>query len=530
MRSFHLPGRSMAYGANGMCASSTPASTLAAIDVLRRGGNAVDAAVTASAVLLVSEPHMTGIGGDCFALIGRKDGSITGLNASGPAAKGADQDWLSSSGLTKIGGDSVHSVTVPGAIDGWDRLLKDHGTIGLGEALAPAIELAEAGSVITPRLGHDWATQVDKLAANDGASLHYLKEGRAPKTGETMTYPSLARTLKCLADKGRDAFYQGEIAEDMVTYLRSCGSLLTLEDFAATKADYVDPISTLYQDREVLEIPPSGQGIVALAMLNILSRLDIARYAPDSLERYHLQAEASRLAFELRSRYVADPDLADVPVEHILSMDLADKLAARIDLKTAIPDIAEAAGPRFSDTIYLTVVDRDRTAVSFINSVYGLFGVGMATPNTGIMFHNRGSCFVAESGHPNCIAPRKRPMHTIIPSMVRQEGRVVMPFGVMGGDYQPMGHAQVMVNMFNYGMDIQEALDFPRFFPDPYTGVVGLEQGVPEAVAAGLADLGHTVERSPAPWGGGQGIVIDWDQGILVGGSDPRKDGMALGY
>lgn len=530
MRSFHVPGRSMAYGANGMCASSTPASTLAALDVLRRGGNAIDAAVTASAVLLVSEPHMTGIGGDCFALIGREDGSVTGLNASGRAASAADEEWLSSSGLTMIAGDSVHSVTVPGALDGWDRLLRDHGTISLGDALQPAIELADHGAVITPRLAHDWAGQVDKLSANDGAAMHYLRQGRAPRPGEVMTYPALSRTLKILAEKGCDAFYQGEVAEDMVAYLRGHGSLLTLDDFAATKSDYVEPISTTYQGREVLEIPPSGQGIVALAMLNILDRCNLGDYAPDSLERYHMQAEASRLAFELRSRHVADPDLADVPIDYILSAELADRLAARIDLKAAIADIPDAVGPRFSDTIYLTVVDKDRTAISFINSVYGLFGVGMATPNTGIMFHNRGSCFVAEPGHPNCIAPRKRPMHTIIPSMVREGGRVVMPFGVMGGDYQPMGHAQVMVNMCNYGMDIQEALDFPRFFPDPYTGVVGLEQGVPEAVAAGLAGLGHSVVRSPTPWGGGQGIVIDWDRGTLAGGSDPRKDGIALGY
>lgn len=530
MRSFHDPGRSTAYGANGMCASSTPASTLAAVDVLRRGGNAVDAAVTASAVLLVTEPHMTGIGGDCFVLIGRADGSVTGLNAAGRAAAGADEGWLKSSGLTEIAGDNVHSITVPGAVDGWDRMLKDHGTMDLGQALQPAIEIGEAGAVTTPRLASDWAGLIDKLAANDAAAMHFLKDGRAPGLGEVMTYPALVKTLKLLAANGRDAFYHGEIAEDMVAHLRGLGSLLTLEDFAATQADYVEPISTTYQGREVLEIPPSGQGIVALVMLNILSRLDIASFAPDSLERHHLQIEASRLAFELRSRHVADPDLADVPVDYLLSMELADQLAARIDMKAAIADIRQAVGPRYSDTIYLTVVDKDRTAVSFINSIYGMFGVGIATPNTGIMLHNRGSCFVAEPGHPNCIGPRKRPMHTIIPSMVRHNGRIAMPFGVMGADYQPMGHTQVMTNMVDFGMDIQEALDFPRFFPDARTGIVGLEQGVSEDVAAGLCELGHMVVRAAAPWGGGQAIVIDWEQGTLAGGSDPRKDGMALGY
>ena len=513
-----------------MCASSTPASTLAAVDMLRRGGNAVDAAVTASAVLLVSEPHMTGIGGDCFALIGKADGSVTGLNAHGRSAKAADADWLKSSGLKEIAGDSVHSITVPGAIDGWDRLLKDHGTVSLADALAPAIEIAEAGQVTTPRLAVDWQQKVDKLSADEGARTHYLKDGRAPRLGEVMTYPAFAKTLRILAEKGRDAFYEGELAEDMVACLKDRGSLLTLDDFAATRCDYVDPILTTYADREILEIPPSGQGITALVMLNILKRFDVRALAPDSLERHHLQIEAARLAYELRARHVADPDMSEVPVDWLLSEELADSLAARIDMKRAIDDIPAAVGPKLSDTIYLCVVDKDRTAVSFINSVYGSFGVGIATPRTGIMFHNRGSCFVAEPGHPNCIGPAKRPMHTIIPSMVRMGGTITMPFGVMGADYQPMGHTQVMLNMFDYGMDIQEALDFPRFFPDPDNHIVGLEEGVSDSVARGLADLGHTVERAPSPWGGGQGIAIDREQGTLTGGSDPRKDGIALGY
>ena len=530
MRSFHLPGRSTAYGENGMCASSTTASTLAAVDMLRRGGNAIDAAVTASAVLLVSEPHMTGIGGDCFALIGRIDGSVTGLNAHGRAAGAADEDWLKQSGLTQIAGDSVHAVTVPGAIDGWDRLLRDHGTVSLGDALQPAIEMAEAGCVVTPRVASDWAKVVDKLSANEGASQHYLGDGRAPRLGEVMTYPAFARTLRSIAEKGRAAFYEGELAEDMVACLRAHGSLLTLDDFAATSADYVDPISTTFAGHDILEIPPSGQGITALVMLNILKRFDIGSRAADSLERHHLQIEAAKLAYELRARHVADPEHAHVPVDELLSDVLADRLADRIDMTRAISDVPAAVGPRFSDTIYLCVVDKDRTAVSFINSVYASFGVGIATPESSIMFHNRGSCFVAEPGHPNCIGPGKRPMHTIIPAMVRVGDRVTMPFGVMGADYQPMGHAQVLLNTLVYGMDVQEAIDYPRFFPDPYSHVVGLEEGVSDEVAAGLAGLGHRVVPADSPWGGGQGIVIDWDQGTLAGGSDPRKDGCAIGY
>ena len=533
MRSFHFPGRSTAHGANGMCASSSPAASLAALDILRAGGNAVDAAIAASAVILITEPHMTGIGGDCFALIGKADGSVTGINASGRAAAAADEDWLRSTGWgSEVPGDSVHSVTVPGAIDGWDRLLKDHGTMGFAEVFAPAIALAETGTPTMPRVASDWAGHVDRLASDEGGRQHYLKDGRSPRVGEMMTHAALGRSLKLIAEQGRDVFYSGEIAESLVGHLQSLGSLLTLDDFARTQADYVEPISTEFQGHELMEIPPTGQGITALVMLNILKRFDLSAHAPDSVERHHLQTEAARLAFELRHRHVADPGFADVPVEHMLSDALADELAGRIDMGRAIPDIPAAVGPRYANTIYLTVVDKDRTAVSFINSIYNSFGVGIACPKTGILLHNRGACFSAEPDHPNCIGPGKRPMHTIIPGMVRRDGKVVMPFGVMGADYQPMGHAQVLVNMLTYGMDIQEALDYPRFFPDIYSSssTVALEEGVSETVATGLAGLGHQVIRAGSPWGGGQGIAIDLDEGTLTGGSDPRKDGIALGY
>ena len=532
MRSFHLPGRSTAHGVNGMCASSSPAASLAALDILRAGGNAVDAAIAASAVILITEPHMTGIGGDCFALIGKADGSVTGINASGRAAAAADEDWLRSMGWSEVPADSVHSVTVPGAIDGWDRLLKDHGTMEFAQVFAPAIALAENGTPTMPRVAADWENHVERLAADEGASRHYLKDGRAPRVGEVMTHGALGQSLKLIAEQGRDVFYSGEIAENLVATLQGLGSLLTMNDFATTEADYVEPISTDFLGHELLEIPPTGQGITALVMLNILKRFDLSAHAPDSVERYHLQIEAARLGYEMRQRHVADPGFADVPVDHMLSDALADELAGRIDMNAAIADIPAAAGPRYANTIYLTVVDKDRTAVSFINSIYHSFGAGIACPKTGILLHSRGACFSAEPGHPNCIGPGKRPMHTIIPGMVRREGKVVMPFGVMGADYQPMGHVQVLVNMLTHGMDIQEALDYPRFFPDIYSNSreVGLEEGVPESVAAGLVALGHQVTRAPSPWGGGQGIVIDWDEGTLIGGSDPRKDGIALGY
>ncbi len=525
MRSFQKPGRSAAYGTNGMAATSAPPATLAAIDVLRAGGNAVDAAVTASAVLCVVEPAMTGIGGDCFALIGMPDGKVHGLNGSGRAALRADADWLKSSGLAEIDPYSVHSVTVPGAIDAWDTLLKTHGTTTLGDCLEPAIRMAEEGAPVTPRVAFDWLEDATVLAADEGGRTHCLKNGRAPQAGETMAYPALAKTMRLLAAKGRDAFYAGEIAEDIVNCLERKGSLLSLADFAKNESTWVEPISTSFAEHEFLEIPPNGQGLTALIALNILSHFGLKRYDPASPERMHLEIEAMKLAWELRNRHIADPDFAEIPMQELLHSKTSARLACLIDMRRAL-DIATALPP--SDTIYLTVVDRDRLAVSFINSVYYGFGSGIVTPKTGIALQNRGSGFVTTPGHPNCIGPGKRPLHTIIPAMVRKDGLVDMSYGVMGGDYQPMGHVTVAVNRYIYGMDPQEAIDWPRYVPSD--GEVLVEDGVPEALQAELAKKGHRIASTAKPLGGGQAIAIDRKLGMLVGGSDPRKDGLALGY
>ncbi len=523
MRNFHLPGRSAAYGTNGMAATSAPPATLAAIDVLRAGGNAVDAAVTASAVLCVVEPAMTGIGGDCFVLVGMPDGNIHGLNGSGRSALRADADWLKASGLAEIGPRNIHAVTVPGAIDAWDTLLKAHGTLTLGDCLLPAIRMAEEGVPVTPRVAFDWPAPM--LAADDGGRLHYLKDGKAPKAGVIMHYPALAKTLRLLATKGRDAFYNGEIAEDVVAHLAKRGSLLALVDFARTKSTWVIPISTVFSRHEIIEIPPNGQGLTALIALNVLSHFGLERHDPESPERMHLEIEAVKLAWSLRNRHIGDPDFSDVPVSDLLSPQTSARLAGLIDMKQAL-DIAVALPP--SDTVYLTVVDRNRMAVSFINSIYYNFGSGIVTPKTGIALQNRGTDFVTTPGHPNCIGPGKRPLHTIIPAMARKDGHIDMSYGVMGGDYQPMGHVTVAVDRYIHGMDPQEAIDRPRYVPS--AGEVLVEEGVPEAARAGLARKGHRIVPAPSPLGGGQAIVIDRKRGTLVGGSDPRKDGLALGY
>jgi len=528
MRNFQLPGRSVAYGINGMAAASSPLATLAALDVLKNNGNAVDAAVTASAVLCITEPHMTGIGGDCFALIGKRDGTIEGINGSGRAARKADATWLASARLSAIEPRSVHAVTVPGAIDAWAALLERHGTMDLKEALKPAIRLAEDGVPTTPRVAFDWAEDVNDIAHDEGMKLHYLANGRAPEAGEVMRYPALARTLRRIGEKGRDGFYAGEVADEIVTHLAQRGSLLTLDDFAATKSSWVEPISTTFAGVEILEIPPNGSGLTALIALNILEELDMARYDDGSAERYHLQIEALKLAWVLRNRHIADATAMTVEPQALLSRKVAQELAALIDMKKALAAPENMVPMPGSDTVYLTVADKEGMAVSFINSIYWSFGSGIVTPKSGIALQNRGANFVTTPGHPNCIGPGKRPLHTIIPAMVRAKGKVDLSFGVMGGAYQPMGHMAVMLNRYVYGQDVQAALDFPRLFPQE--GRVDVEAGIGATVRRGLSERGHVIADLMEPLGGGQAILFDHKHGVLAGGSDFRKDGLALGY
>jgi gamma-glutamyltranspeptidase / glutathione hydrolase len=525
MRNFDQPGRSVALGANGMAATSSPLATLAAIDVLRAGGNAVDAAITASAILCITEPHMTGIGGDCFALIGKPNGTVLSLNGSGRSSAKADADWLKASGLTEIAPQSVHAITVPGAIDAWDGLLKQEGTMTLGEALKPAIKLAEKGVPTTPRVARDWPECEALLAADEGGAKHYLVNGRAPREGEVMAYPALAKTLKHIARHGRAGFYEGTIAQEIVKHLAARGGLLTAEDFAATEASWVKPIATHFADHDILEIPPNGQGLTVLIALNILQNFGLRRYEPDSPERRHLEIEAVKLAWILRNRHIADPDFTEIPVSDLLSVEKSQRLASLIDLNHSRD--ANISLPS-SDTVYLSVVDKNRLSVSFINSIYWDFGSGIITPKSGITLQNRGKGFVTQPGHPNCVGPSKRPLHTLIPAMARKDGKIDMSFGVMGGDFQPMGQVNVVVNRYVYGMDPQAALDFPRLFPQGEA--VLTESTVPDSVLASLAAKGHRIMPANEPLGGGQAIVIDHARGLLIGGSDHRKDGFALGY
>lgn len=531
MRDFELPGRSTVHAAEGMAATSHPISTQVAVQILQSGGNAMDAAIAACAVQGIVEPGSTGIGGDCFALYapGGAD-RIVAYNGSGRAPAAASADWYAERGIDSLEPHSAHTVTVPGAVEAWARLAADHGTRPLGELLAPAIHYARHGAPVAPRARLDWSHHEELLGRDATARSTFLVDGHAPPVGMLHRQPLLAETLDAIAAQGPRAFYEGPIAEDMVSHLRSLGGLHTLDDFAATQGAYVTPIRSGYRGYEVVECPPNGQGIIALIILNILAGYDSGDVGHLSLERIHREVEAGRLAYHVRNALVADPDQAHVPTDWMLSAAHADALRSRIDPARRLEPLPAVQAPVNEDTVYVSVVDRDRNTVSFINSIFSPFGSGIVSPRSGVLLHNRGRGFSLQPGHPNAIAPGKRPLNTIIPGMLVRDGRVQMPFGVMGGHYQASGHAWFLSNMLDYGMDLQEAMDLPRMFADPVSGKVQVEATLPDTILKGLEGLGHQLVRPPRPIGGSQAVWIDWDAGTLVGASDHRKDGCALGY
>ena len=525
MRDFHFPGRSAVMATNGMCATSTPLAAQVAVDILRKGGNAMDAAIAGSVLLGICEPASTGIGGDCFALISPAGSEeVFAFNGSGRAPAGANAADLRARSLEAVPLFGVEAVTIPGAIDGFCTLSERYGKLGLSDSLAPVIHYAEEGIPVGPRSAFDWQQTQSNLQGH--GRRHYLKDGQPLSKGDIFRAPGQAEVLRRVAAQGRDAFYTGEIAEDMVATLRAMGGVHTLDDFAATSGNDATPIAGHYKGAELLEHPPNGQGATAILMLNILSHFDVASMDPFGVMRTHIEAEAAKLAYDARDRLIADPDTTS-RTQHMLSLQTAEKLAALIDPKRAMPAAAPLTEAVHKDTVYLTVVDKDGMAVSMIYSIFHAFGSGIASDKFGILMQNRGGGFTLKEGHPNEMLGGKRPMHTIIPGMVRRDGRVEMPFGVMGGHYQPNGHARVLSNIEDFGMDPQAALDAPRAFTED--GTLKLERGYSDSVKQGLADLGHKIAVPDMPIGGAQAIRIH-PSGVLEGASDPRKDGAAIGY
>ena len=529
-----LSRRSAVMSNGGMVATSQPLATQAGVNMLLQGGNAIDAAIATAAALNVVEPMMTGIGGDVFALVYlNRSNELKGLNASGRATYAANLETLRNLGYQKMPETGIHTVTIPGALDGWCSLLDNYGTMSLAQVLAPAVALAEHGFPVTEVIGHWWQVNTAKLQANVAAARTYLIAGRAPESGEIFVQPELANTFRKIAREGRDVFYRGEIAEAIVACSRENGGLITMQDLNDHTSTWVTPISTNYRGYDIYECPPNGQGLVTLLALNILEGYDLQSLGHNSPEYLHFLLEALKLAFADADRYVVDPDFVDIPLEDLLSKSYAEQRRRLIDANKARQRVAAGVPGAEGDTVYLAVTDKEGNSVSFINSLYQGFGSGIVVGGTGICLQNRGALFSLEPDHPNCIEPHKRPYHTIIPAMVFKDGDLFLTFGVMGGFMQPQGQVQVLLSIIDFGMDVQTALDAPRFRYYQVNDECAFEPGFPSDVLQTLVDKGHQIVKLDDPYsqqfGGAQAIMVHPQTKALIAGSDPRKDGCAIG-
>lgn len=511
-----------------MAVSSQPLAVEAAINVLRAGGNAVDAAVTATALLSVVEPMSTGLGGDCFALIYLAgEQRLIGLNASGRVPSAASVDALLERGFKQVPLEGPLSITVPGALDGLARCLVHFGTITLEQALEPAVFYAERGFPVTEIVAQLWQRSREKLARNAESARVYLPQGRVPRPGELFRNPDLARTLKAIGQHGPDLFYRGEIGKAIVAAIRELGGLISLEDLAAHASDWVEPIETSYRGYDVVEMPPNSQGLATLVALNIVEGYRLSEMEHNSAQYLHCLIEAMRLALSDAQSHVADP-AEPIDLKELISKQYAQRRRAQID-----PNRACDAGARArclqSDTVYVAVVDEQRNVVSMMSSLFKAFGSGITVPHTGLLLQNRGACFRLDPGHPNRLAPGKRPFHTVMPAMIMRDRHPWACLGMVGGLMQPQGQLQVICNLIDFEMDPQAALDAPRFrlLED---GHLSLENGIAESARARLEAMGHILKLNPTEgeFGGGQVILISDE--ALCGGSDPRKDGCAIGY
>ena len=524
--------RSPAVGRQGMIATSQSLASAAGLKVLQDGGNAIDAAVTAAAVLAVVEPHMNGIGGDLLAIVyDARTKKVYGLDSTGRSAYAATPEAYAKRGLTEMAVRGVLTVDVPGVIEGWHRLLTRFGTITLAHAMAPAITTARDGFPVAELMANDWQNNVETLSADPATAATFLPDGKPPKQGDIFANPRLARSMEAIAKEGRDAFYKGSIARAIVNDIRQRDGLLDMRDFADHQADWVEPLSSNYRGYDVIEMPPSTQGFVALEMLNIMEGFDIGKLGHNSADYLHVVTEAKRIAFADRGRFLADRDhIAKGMMQRLLSKEYAARRRAEIDMNKAADSYGAArdfSGRDHGDTIYLTAADGLGNVISFIQSLFASFGAGFVAGETGITLHNRGSGFTLTPGHPNRIGPHKRPLHTLVPAMIMKDARPWVSFGVMGGDNQAQAHAQIVANFVDFGMHVQEAGDAARM--RHADNGLALETGIGPDVRKALEARGHVIIDGRGQMGGYQAIFIDPRTGVLLGGSDLRKDGLAIG-
>jgi gamma-glutamyltranspeptidase / glutathione hydrolase len=535
--------RSVVIAGRGIVATSQPLAAQAGLDILKSGGNAIDAAIAANAVIGLTEPMSCGIGGDLFVIYwDAKSGKLYGLNASGRSPYGLSRQVFVERGLTEIPLHGPLSWSVPGCVDGWDELRKRFGTRSYAELLKPAIDYAENGFPVSEVIARGWKGSESALVAYGDSAKTYLPDGHAPEVGEIFRNPNLARSYRLIAEQGRDAFYKGDIARQIVAFSEKNGGFFSLKDFEEHTSEWVDPVSSNYRGYDVWELPPNGQGIAVLQMLNVLEAYDLKKMGAFSADYLHLFVEAKKLAYADRARFYADPAFAQLPVAQLISKAYATEQRKRIDPDKAAVNVP-AGNPMIGegDTIYLTVVDKDRNCCSFIQSNFHGFGSHIVPGDVGFVLQNRGALFALDENHLNRFEPHKRPFHTIIPGFVTKEGKPWLCFGVMGGDMQPQGQVQVLINMIDFGMNVQEAGDAARIqhfgsaspTGQPMAadgGTVGAESGIPAETLQKLQTKGHHIVRAPGSFGGYQAILIDHAHGVLHGGTDPRKDGAAVGY
>ncbi|KAA2284073.1 gamma-glutamyltransferase [Arenimonas fontis] len=543
--------RSEVIAPEAMAATSHPLATQIALDTMRRGGSAMDAAIAANAALGLMEPTGNGIGGDLFAIVwDPKTKKLYGYNGSGRSPRALTLEWFQENGYTEIPPHGPLPVTVPGTVDAWFALHGRFGRLPMREVLQPSIDYARKGHPVHETIAHYWGRSVPVLSKWPGFAEQFTINGRAPRKGELWRNPNLANTLETIGREGRDAFYKGEVARRIDAYFRQNGGFLRYEDLATHQGEWVEPVGTGYRGVEVWELPPNGQGIAALQMLNILEGYDFSRIPFGSAEHVHLFVEAKKLAFADRARWYADPDFfpeddrkaAQALVQRLISKDYAAGRRALIAPDRAARAVDAGAVLNQGDTIYLTTADKDGMMVSLIQSNYRGMGSGMAPPGLGFIFQDRGEQFVLKPGHPNSYAPGKRPFHTIIPAFITRDGKPWVSFGVMGGAMQPQGHVQIVMNLVDFGMNLQEAGDAPRIHHDGSTdpagqlvemrdgGVLNLETGFPYETIRELMRRGHRIQFADGPYGGYQAIARDHENGVYVGASESRKDGQAAGY